>query len=65
MNIGHSSINEIVIPQQQGNIGIKEKNVLNLKLNKNNANIIKLAKDGSKKVGAPGNQEKMDTDIQN
>ena len=63
MNIGHSSINEIVIPQQQGNIGIKEKNVLNLKLNKNNANIIKLAKDGSKKVGAPGNQEKMDTDI--
>ena len=63
MKIGHSSINEIVIPQQQGNIGIKEKNVLNLKLNKNNANTIKLAKDCSKKVGAPGNQEKMDTDI--
>ena len=62
MNIGHSSSNEVAILQQQGNIGITEKKVLNLELNKNNVNIIKLAKNGSKKVGAPGNQEKMDTD---
>ena len=63
MNFGHPSVNEIAIPQQQGNFGITEKNVLNLKLNKNNVNAIKLSKNGSKKVGAPGNQENMDTDI--
>ena len=63
MNFGHPSINEIAISQYQGNIGITEKNVLNLKLNKNKVNEIKLSKNGSKKVGASGNQEKMDTDI--
>ena len=63
MTIGHSSFNKVVIPQQQDNIGITEKNVLNLKLKKNNVNAIKLSKNGSKKVGASGNQEKMDTDI--
>ena len=63
MNFGHSSINEIAILQQKGNIGSAEKNVLNLKINKNNVNSIKLPKNGSKKVGASGNQEKMDTDI--
>lgn len=65
IDIGRSSINEFTIPQQQSNIGITEKNVLNLKLNKNNVNTIKLPKNGSKKVGASGNQEKMDMDIQN
>ena len=65
MNIGHSSSNEVAILQQQGNIGITEKKVLNLELNKNNVNIIKLATKGSKKVGDPGNQEQIDTDISN
>lgn len=63
MNFGNLPTNKIIIPQEQGNSGIMENNVLNLKLNKNNINTIKLTKNGPKKVNASGNQEKMDTNI--
>ena len=44
MNSGHPPINEIAILQQQRNIGITEKNVINLKLKMNKVNEIKLSK---------------------
>jgi len=59
MDIGRSTISEFAILQEQDNIGIIEKNGLI----KNNVNTIKLPKNGSKKVDASGNQEKMDSDI--